>query len=570
MNANLTSTILIVEDDRSSLKLLEGMLTKEGYVTQLAAGIEDATSAIALRLPDLILLDIYLPRVDGFEICRKLKDEEKTRQIPVIFISGTSDSKERVEGFRLGAVDFVSKPFQREELIARIETHLTLARLQADLKKQRNDLRLINDQLQREMLGREEALASLLQSEDRLNLALEAAQMGTWDLNLTTGKLWSSRLNDRIFGYTVQSPEWNRETFIQHIAVDDRPKVENAFRESFQTDQFQGDWRIQRAEDKAERWIHIEAKIRRDKDRAPIRMMGIVVDITERVLAEQERQAIEVQTSISQKLESVGRLASGIAHEINTPTQFISDNIQFLKGAVTSLTNVLVAYRALSSESIAPENLVAALKSVRETEEINELDYLLSEIPQTLEETVSGFQRVTQIVRSLKEFAHPNKDLKQPADLNHAIETTIAVARHEWKYVADVATELDPDLPKIPLRIDEMNQVILNLIVNAAHAIADTLGKRDDKRGTITVRTKCVEKQLQIEVQDDGTGIPEAAQAHIFEPFFTTKGVGKGTGQGLAIIRTIVVKNHGGTISFTTAVGQGTTFTIRLPLPNAA
>src|SRR3954453_21955185 len=104
MNAKTTSTILDVEDNRSSLKLLEGMLTKEGYATQLAAGIEDATSAIALRLPDLILLDIYLPRVDGFEICRKLKDEEKTRQIPVIFISGTSDSKERVEGFRLGAV----------------------------------------------------------------------------------------------------------------------------------------------------------------------------------------------------------------------------------------------------------------------------------------------------------------------------------------------------------------------------------------------------------------------------------------------------------------------------------
>jgi len=142
------------------------------------------------------------------------------------------------------------------------------------------------------------------------------------------------------------------------------------------------------------------------------------------------------------------------------------------------------------------------------------------------------------------------------------------VSRHEWKYVAEVVTELDPDLPMIPLCIDEMNQVMLNLIVNAAHAIGDAIKQRGEAKGVITIRTKQDGESLLVEVADNGTGIPESAQSHIFEPFFTTKGVGKGTGQGLAIIRTIVLKNHGGTISFTTAPGKGTTFHIRLPMPS--
>jgi len=297
-------------------------------------------------------------------------------------------------------------------------------------------------------------------------------------------------------------------------------------------------------------------------------MMGTVLDITESKLAEQERQTAEAQSSLSQKLESVGRLASGVAHEINTPMQFITDNTQFLKRAMTSLTEVLGAYRTVN-EAIASGNKPDdALALARAAEETNEIEYLLGEIPRTFDETMSGLQRVTHIIKSLKEFSHPNTTAKHPADLNKAINTTIAVSRHEWKYVADVVTELDPDLPMIPLCIDEMNQVMLNLIVNAAHAIGDAIKQRGEAKGVITIRTKQHGDNVLVEVADNGTGIPESAQSHIFEPFFTTKGVGKGTGQGLAIIRTIVLKNHGGTISFTTVPGKGTTFHIWLPIPN--
>jgi signal transduction histidine kinase len=149
--------------------------------------------------------------------------------------------------------------------------------------------------------------------------------------------------------------------------------------------------------------------------------------------------------------------------------------------------------------------------------------------------------------------------------LNHAIDSTITVARNEWKYVADLDTEFDPSLPLIPCLPGEFNQVILNLIVNAAHAIANMKGKGKLEKGRISVQTRNCLDWAEIRVQDTGSGIPEGIRTRIFDPFFTTKGIGKGTGQGLAIARSVVVDKHGGTIHFETIEGEGTTFIIRLP-----
>jgi signal transduction histidine kinase len=174
--------------------------------------------------------------------------------------------------------------------------------------------------------------------------------------------------------------------------------------------------------------------------------------------------------------------------------------------------------------------------------------------------------RVTKIVRAMKEFSHPGGKEKTPADLNKAVETTATVARNEWKYVADLKLELDPALPFVPCFLGEINQAVLNLIVNAAHAIADAIKSTPEAKGLITVQTLRDGEHVQISVTDTGTGIPEAARPKIFEPFFTTKDVGRGTGQGLAMVYGSVVKRHGGTVTFETEIGQGTTFTIRLPV----
>ncbi len=418
----------------------------------------------------------------------------------------------------------------------------------------------------RDITGRLRAQETLKRSEQGLNLALQVARMGTWDWDLITGTVWRSLIHDQIFGYETLQARWTFEIFLQHIIAEDHAMVLQALRPTNSTNQLKFECRILRANDQAQRWISVQGIIHRDQNKTPVRLQGVVVDCTDLKQAELERQSKEAQSSLSQKLESVGRLASGVAHEINTPMQFITDNTQFLKQALTSLITVLETYRTAKASIASGKNPTEALAIAQAAEEDNELNYLLEEIPRTFEETMGGLKRVTSIIKSLKEFAHPSIAACQPADLNKAIATTIAVSRHEWKYVADVVTEFDPELPMIPLRIDEMNQVMLNLIVNASHAIGDAIKQRGESKGIITLRTKQEGESVLVQVQDNGTGIPASAQSHIFEPFFTTKGIGKGTGQGLAIIRTIVVKNHGGTIHFTTEPGQGTIFHIKLPL----
>lgn len=277
------------------------------------------------------------------------------------------------------------------------------------------------------------------------------------------------------------------------------------------------------------------------------------------------RTTLETQLRQAQKLESVGQLAAGIAHEINTPTQYIGDNLRFLKDAFQDLRGLVANYERLLA---AAKDNALTCETAREaalTIECSDADYLVEEIPKAIDQAIEGVTRVSTIVSAMKEFSHPDTKEKIPLDLNHAIESTITVARSEWKYVADLETDFDPDLPLISCQPGEFNQVILNLIVNAAHAIADVVGKEGSERGKIKVKTRNCQEWAEIRIQDSGSGISESVRARIFDPFFTTKEIGKGTGQGLAIARSVVVDKHNGTIDFETEEGKGTTFIIRLP-----
>ncbi|MEE9168289.1 MAG: PAS domain S-box protein [bacterium] len=279
-----------------------------------------------------------------------------------------------------------------------------------------------------------------------------------------------------------------------------------------------------------------------------------------------ERKTLEGQLVQAQKLESIGQLAAGIAHEINTPTQFIGDNIQFLWDAFRDLQNVLNGYDELLA--VAKDGNVTSdlITKVQATAEEAELDYLSEEIPKAIEQSLEGVQRVSTIVRAMKDFSHPGGEEKMLIDLNKTIETTITVARNEWKYVADMVTDFDSNLPLIPCLVGDLNQVILNIIINAAHAISDVVGDGSQGKGTITISTQQVDGWAEIRISDTGTGIPESARDKIFDPFFTTKCVGKGTGQGLSIAHSVVAKKHNGSLSFETELGRGTTFVVRLPV----
>jgi len=293
--------------------------------------------------------------------------------------------------------------------------------------------------------------------------------------------------------------------------------------------------------------------------------VAVKEDITDRKRVEAEARELETRSQLSQKMESVGMLAAGVAHEINTPTQYITDNVRFLTDSFTQLFKVIAGYKSLAALAEGHAECAQLLKAVQAVEKENELDYLLAEIPRTLEQSLEGLGRIGRIVSSLKEFSHPNQAERSGANLNKAIETVVAVSRHEWKYVADVVTEFDPKLPQVDCVLDEINQAVLNLVINAAHAIGDAIKQRGLKRGTITIRTRQEPGWAVVEVEDTGTGIPPEVRNKIFDPFFTTKGIGKGTGQGLAIVQAVIVKGHSGKIDFITEVGKGTTFRIFLP-----
>ncbi len=278
-----------------------------------------------------------------------------------------------------------------------------------------------------------------------------------------------------------------------------------------------------------------------------------------------ERRALEVQLLQAQKLESIGQLAAGIAHEINTPTQYIGDNVEFLKSAFQDLKSVLAKYGLLSAGSQSNSVSGERAQEVSAAAEQVDVAYLLEEIPKAIEQTLEGVRGVATLVGAMKEFSHPGAKEKTLLDLNHAIESTITVARNEWKYVAEVETDYDSSLPMVSCLPGEFNQVILNLIVNAAHAIAEVEGKGGAKKGKIKVQTQNYQEWAEIRIQDTGSGIPAKVRARIFDPFFTTKEIGRGTGQGLAIARAVVVDKHGGSIHFETEEGKGTTFIIRLP-----
>jgi PAS domain S-box-containing protein len=274
---------------------------------------------------------------------------------------------------------------------------------------------------------------------------------------------------------------------------------------------------------------------------------------------------LEHDLAQAQKLESIGHLAAGIAHEINTPTQFVGDNVRFLLDSFADLHTVLDRYRELLASAKTGACATDLIEACELELQRADLDYLQIEIPKALTQSAEGVERIATIVRAMKDFAHPGSEEKVSVDLNKAIKSTVEVSRNEWKYVADLTTDLAPDLPPVPCLQGPFNQVILNLIVNAAHAIGDRI-KSTGQKGIISIMSRRVDDWDEIRITDNGSGIPEHIRHKIFDPFFTTKEVGKGTGQGLAIARSVVVDKHRGTITVESQVGQGTTFIVRLPL----
>ena len=285
----------------------------------------------------------------------------------------------------------------------------------------------------------------------------------------------------------------------------------------------------------------------------PTGLLTLVTDVS-------RRQELEIQLRHAQRLESVGRLAEGLAHEINTPIQFVGDNLRFVRQVVDALVQVHGAQARLRQSVTAGRPVAESMELLDRLQQELDVDFLVEESSEALEGAVEGIERVAAIVQAMKVFGRPGDGGPVPVDLNEAVRTVLVVARHRIEPVADVVTEFG-GVPTVLCRPDDINQALLDLVANAVDAIAAA----DRGRGELRIRTAVDGSHVLVEVSDTGTGIPPAVGERIFDPFFTTKPVGQGIGQGLAAARTIVVDRHQGSICFRTEIGVGSTFTVRLP-----
>ena len=430
-----------------------------------------------------------------------------------------------------------------------------LAALHA-LADRQAELESVNDTVERKVIERTNQLSA---SREQYRLLVETTKTLPCEIDMLSRRFRyvGPQVKDML-GFPPAdcvTPDFLKD----HLHPDDRDGALSAFEGVNFAQDCQLEFRLRRA-DGTYMWARLIASASDGTSTDGRLLRGMALDIT-------QTRELEIQLRQAQKLESVGRLASGVAHEINTPVQFVSDSVHFVRGAFGDIATLISKYQSLrtcviegSPGTAAAEMAVEAAKA----EEDADLSYVLESVPQALGRSIDGLGRIAEIVRSMKEFAHPDQKEMTAVDLNHAIRSTLIVARNEYKFVAEVETSF-ADLPPVTCYAGEVNQVILNIIVNAAHAIGDVV-KGTDQKGLIAVRSRLDGETVVIAISDTGTGIPKHIRDRIFDPFFTTKEVGKGTGQGLAIARSVVVDKHGGDLSVESEAGKGTTFLIRLPV----
>lgn len=279
-----------------------------------------------------------------------------------------------------------------------------------------------------------------------------------------------------------------------------------------------------------------------------------------------EAKLMSQQLALAQKMESIGQLAAGVAHEINTPMQFIGDNTAYLQECVDHLLAITASYAEMVNIDGPPMSWGDRHQRALQVLQQHRYDELVREVPEAFLDNLDGIERVSSIVGAMKVFSHPGTSHKEISDVNQLIRSTVTISRNRWKYIAQLELDLDETLPQVPVLPAELNQVILNLVVNAADALREKFGDLDHPAGLITIRTFCSGEDVCIELEDNGPGIPDEIRNRIFDPFFTTKEVGLGTGQGLAISHDIITNKHGGRLDFVSTMGVGTTFSMKLPI----
>ena len=515
--------LLLVEDNPADARVVERHLKDAGLNEVNVDVVQTATEA-AERLQtveyDLVLLDLGLPDATGLQALRTVRAVADLT--PIIVLTGSDDYKQGLVAVREGAQDYLEKRRVNAGMLSRVVSYSV----------ERNTFHrdLVRATRRYQDLFNNVPVALFTANHDGVLKTANAACVKLLGCHgIPLGKV---NFLDMLF------EPGRRAHFLDLMS---RQRTVEGWETVFK------DLRGEKLN------VLVNAAPLYDANQALNGWEGCVTDISMLKQTLEERDRLEDNLRQAQKLEAIGQLAAGIAHEINTPTQYVGDNLRFLKESFGELDSLLAQLVKVGG--------VPAGKLLGDAD----FDYLKEEIPRALNQSLEGVDRVAKIVRAMKEFSHPARE-KTATDLNRAIQSTITVASNEWKYVAELDMDLDTNLPAVHCSPAEFNQVVLNIVVNAAHAISDVVGDGGKGKGTIKVKTRSDGDWAVVEISDTGAGMPAHVQQRIFEPFFTTKEVGKGTGQGLAIAHNVIVDKHGGTIKVTSAPGKGTTFIIRLPI----
>ncbi|WP_051822426.1 ATP-binding response regulator [Desulfonatronum thiodismutans] len=530
-----TESILIVDDEEILLELYAEILTSQGYEVSLARTASEGLALTRELQPDLVLLDVGLPDGNGVDVCRRIKNDPSLSGTSVFLFSGKYvDSEKQADGLEIGADEYLVKPMKAREFLARIAALFKMKKAEREVRRSHLEIYQI--------------LASI---QSMLVVIDERGRISRW--NHIATKLFGlpyDHVKDRVL--EDLSLSWESERVLEGIRSC-RDTMASVRLENVRFTRPKG----------YEGYLNINID--------PVfsslaRGLGGAVLLGEDI---SERRLLEAHLLQAQKLESIGQLAAGVAHEINTPIQFISDNMRFLQDAFKDLRFLISTCRELLGDESTSGFSVNNVKEAQNRFSAIDVEYLLRETPQAIEQSLGGLERVAHIVRSMKSFAHPGEKNMVLADINKALTDTVTVSRNEWKYVAEMHMDLDPELPRMSCYLSELNQAFLNIVTNAAQAVAEAHGEHSQEQGLITISSRYDGEWIEIRISDTGAGIPDDIKPRLFDPFFTTKEVGKGTGQGLVIVHNAIVKRHGGTVAVESEVGRGTTFVLRLPASTA-
>ena len=546
MGRNAKNRILSLISGEDDISVLNSI--SDAFLFSFDSNADTFPARALEESPDLIFIGADLSPPDGFNICRQLKSDDRLNHIPVIFLCSQEAFNEKSKAFESGCDDVVTRPLHPLEVAHKIKWHMDLKAVKSDLAAKGqilDDLSQMNSTLEKQQLSLKEKLNALTQNVP-VGILLTTPEGRILDANPVLFELMGYESLDQIPDPNIQNFYYDKSDRKMYTKEIQSGRVKNL------------EIRFKKA-DGSPIWCSVSGVLQENAEDG-VYYISSVTDITERKKIEEEKANILIQMSQTEKMASIGQLAAGVAHEINNPISFVTSNLNSL----VEYFSDLMEFITLNDQLIKSlprvqmhDDILNALDTIRDFSKTIDLDFLVEDIGELMRDCQDGLDRIKKIIIDLKDFAHPGKKDPEPVNVNAGIASTLNVITNELKYKATVYTQYSENIPMVMAVPQQINQVFLSILVNAAQAI--------DTTGEITIKTGQEDKQVVVQISDTGCGIPKENMNRIFDPFFTTKEVGKGTGLGMNIAYNII-DAHGGSIEVQSQLGKGTTFTIRLPV----